>query len=137
MKKLSELAYLPPSPIRKMFDMAEKMDDVINFCLGEPDFITPKNVIAAAKTSLDKGETHYTPNSGLLELKQEIAAAQKKYDGLIYDPETEIMVTGGAMEALLLSMLVLTDPGDEVILANPSYVNYKDQVYICRGIPRF
>lgn len=137
MKRLSEIAYLPPSPIRKMFDMAEKMDNVINFCLGEPDFITPNNVIEVAKKSLDKGETHYTPNSGLLELKQEIVKSLEKYDGLAYDPENEIMVTGGAMEGLLLSMMALIDPGEEIILANPSYVNYKDQVHICHGIPKF
>lgn len=135
MAKLSKLSELEQSPIRRMFDMSKGMDNLVSFVIGEPDFVTPKNIIEAAKKSLDEGKTHYTDNSGILELREAIAGKLKEYDKVEYDPKTEILVTCGGMQALYLTMATLLDPGDEVILADPSYVNYTGQVKMCYGVP--
>ena len=137
MKKLSEIASMEPSPVRKIFEMAQKMEDIVNFSLGEPNFVTPEPVIQAAVKSLNRGETHYTPNAGIPELKKAIAENLGSFDRVDYDPDSEIVVTSGGMEALVLALLTLIDPGDEVILANPSYTNYRDQIRICKGIPKY
>ena len=137
MKKLSEIASMEPSPVRKIFEMAQKMEDIVNFSLGEPNFVTPEPVIQAAVKSLNRGETHYTPNAGIPELKKAIAENLGSFDRVDYDPDSEIVMTSGGMEALVLALLTLIDPGDEVILANPSYTNYRDQIRICKGIPKY
>ena len=135
MKPLSAIAHMPPSPIRRIYEKAIRMEDVIFFSLGEPDFDTPPKVVEAAVESLHRGETHYTPNAGLPELREAIAENLRSWDGICYDPAGEIAVTSGGMEALVLALLALVDPGDEVILPDPSYTNYRDQVRICRGVP--
>ena len=135
MKGLSTIAQMRPSPIRRIYEKAIQMDDVVFFSLGEPDFDTPPQVVEAAIESLRRGETHYTPNAGLPALREAIADNLREYDGLAYDPASEIAVTSGGMEALVLSLMALVEPGDEVILADPSYTNYRDQIAICKGVP--
>ena len=132
---LSTIAHMPPSPIRRVYERAILMDDVVFFSLGEPDFGTPSQVIDAAVASLRRGETHYTPNAGLPELRSAIADNLRDYDGVDYDPAAEVAVTSGGMEALVLALLTIIEPGDEVILPDPSYTNYRDQVLICKGVP--
>ena len=119
MKPLSSIAHMKPSPIRKIYEKAILMDDVIFFSLGEPDFTTPSGVIETAVTSLRNGETHYTPNAGIPELRAAIAENIAEYDRVSYSP-SEIAVTSGGMEALTLALLTLLEPGDEVILSDPS-----------------
>ena len=136
MKPLSSIAHMKPSPIRKIYEKAILMDNVIFFSLGEPDFTTPSGVIETAVTSLRNGETHYTPNAGIPELRAAIAENIAEYDRVSYSP-SEIAVTSGGMEALTLALLTLLEPGDEVILSDPSYTNYKDQIEIAKGVPRF
>ena len=135
MRSLSTIARMPRSPIRRIFEKAIQMDDVIFFSLGEPDFDTPPQVIDAAVGALRRGETHYTPNAGLLPLRQAIAENLRAYDGVAYDPAEEIAVTSGGMEALLLALMTIIEPGDEVILPDPSYTNYRDQILIAKGVP--
>ena len=135
MHRLSTIAQMAPSPIRRIYEKAVQMDDVVFFSLGEPDFDTPPQVVDAAVESLRRGETHYTPNAGIPPLREAIAENLRDYDHVAYDPATEIAVTSGGMEALVLALLALVEPGDEVILADPSYTNYRDQIAICKGVP--
>ncbi|MGA2762644.1 MAG: pyridoxal phosphate-dependent aminotransferase [Spirochaetia bacterium] len=125
------------SPIRKMFNIAGAMKDVISFTVGEPDFVTPTNIIDAAVRSLHRGETHYTPNAGILPLREAISNRVARELSFAPDPEKEIIVTAGGMEALMLGIMVLIDPGDEVIVTDPHWPNYPRQVQMCGGIPRF
>ena len=111
---------VPRSVIRKMFAMADKIEDPISFAIGEPDFTTPSHIIDAANRALSSGETHYTPNIGILPLRQAIADYRNAM-GLRYDPSNEIMITAGGMEALYLTLLVLLNPGDEVLLSDPGW----------------
>ena len=137
MKAISRTtARITNSPIRKMFNLANSMKDVVNFALGEPDFPTPANIVNAAKRSLDRGETHYTANAGIFPLREAIAHSARQEYGINPDPEGEIIVTAGGMEALLLAMMVLLDPGDEVIISDPYWPNYSRQIETCGGIPR-
>lgn len=116
---------MPPSGIRKYFDMINEMDDVISLGVGEPDFVTPWNVREAGIYSLEKGHTHYSSNAGFIELREEIAGfLNRKYD-LQYDPENEIIVTVGGSEGIDIALRALVDPGDEVIIPEPSFVAYK------------
>lgn len=135
MPSLSTIARMPRSPIRRIYERAIQMDDVVFFCLGEPDFDTPPRVIDAAIGALRRGETHYTPNAGLMPLRRAIADNLRACDGVDYDPDDEIAVTSGGMEALLLALMTVIEPGDEVILADPSYTNYRDQILIAKGVP--
>jgi aminotransferase len=138
MKNVSLIAQeVTGSPIRKMFNIAGRMKDVISFTVGEPDFVTPRNIMDAAVRSLERGETHYTPNAGLLLVREAIATRMNEELSVSPDPETEIIVTAGGMEALMLGMMVLIDPGDEVIISDPHWSNYPRQVQMCGGIPRF
>jgi len=115
---------IPPSGIRRFFDIAATMEDVISLGIGEPDFDTPAPIVEAGIAALQRGATHYTPNSGLHELRQAISAhAQKRY-GLSYDPKQEVLVTVGVSEAMYLAMAALLDPGDEIIFAEPCFVAY-------------
>jgi aminotransferase len=138
MKNVSLIAQeVTGSPIRKMFNIAGRMKDVISFTVGEPDFVTPRNIMDAAVRSLERGETHYTPNAGLLPVREAIATRMNEELSVSPDPETEIIVTAGGMEALMLGMMVLIDPGDEVIISDPHWSNYPRQVQMCGGVPRF
>ena len=123
---------LKQGAIRAMFDRANTMTGVISLGIGEPDMPTPKLVCEACKEALDKGITHYTPNAGTLSFRQ--AIAEKSYlKDLHYDPNTEIIITNGGMGALSLLFLVLLNPGDEVLIQDPQWLNYVAQVRYCGG----
>ncbi|SIS70904.1 MULTISPECIES: aminotransferase class I/II-fold pyridoxal phosphate-dependent enzyme [Alicyclobacillus] len=116
--------HLPPSGIRRFFDLASQMQDVISLGVGEPDFVTPWHVREACMYSLEQGYTTYTPNRGLPELCVEIAKYLTKF-GLAYDPSSEVLVTVGGSEAIDLALRALVCPGDEVMIPVPTYVSYK------------
>lgn len=126
---------LQPSKIRAMFHLALTMDaeKIINLALGEPDFSTPQEVIAAAVQAMHSGQTHYTPNSGTPDLRRQIAAAVSAESGIKLDPELEIIVTEGGMAGLYLSLRTLLNPGDEVLLPRPSWTNYEAQIALAGG----
>ena len=135
MKDLSATTRLPQSGIRRMFDLAKNKTGVVSFCLGEPDFDTPQYIIDAGKEALDNGSTHYTDNAGKIELRKAISEYVEDFDHIKYDPESEICVCSGAMEGLYLTMTVLLNPGDEVIVADPCYPNYLAQIKMNHGVP--
>ena len=126
---------LKPSGIRKYFDIVATMKEVISLGIGEPDFTTPKPILEAGIRSLQAGETHYTSNSGKLELRQGIADNLLRLYGVKYDPVTEIIATVGVSEALYLTFVALLDPGDEVIIPTPCFVAYQAEVYLAGGVP--
>ena len=126
---------VPPSGIRKFFDIIATMEDVISLGVGEPDFVTPDQIRRAGIRSLEQGETHYSSNSGMLELREELAKHLAKRYEVEYDPETEILITVGVSEALHISLMALVDPGDEVIVPEPCYVSYKPGIIFAGGVP--
>jgi aminotransferase len=127
---------VPPSGIRRFFDIAATMKDVISLGVGEPDFATPRQVIEAGVTSLRAERTHYTSNFGTIELRRAIAAHLEHRYGVSYDPTCEILVTVGASEALDLACRATLDPGDEVVLHEPSYVAYVPAIVFAGGVVR-
>jgi aminotransferase len=129
------VANTPPSGIRKFFDIAATMDDVISLGIGEPDFVTPQPILEAGIASLQRGETQYTSNSGTIELRRAISGHLEERYGVSYDPETEIIVTVGVSEALYLAMTAVLDPGDEVIIPEPCFVSYAPEVTFAGGVP--
>ena len=129
------VAAVPPSGIRRFFDIAGTMRDAISLGVGEPDFITPYHIRNAAIESLLDGETQYTPNRGLLPLRREIALYLQDRFSVSYDPDREIMVTVGASEAIDLALRATLRPGDEVILPDPGYVSYAPCVIFAGGQP--
>ena len=124
---------LSPSGIRRFFDLLASMDGGISLGVGEPDYATPWHIIEPAIESLHKGQTMYTPNSGMLELRQELARYLRHEHGLDYDPETELLITVGVSEGLDLTMRAILDPGDEVIISDPCYVSYEPCVLLAGG----
>jgi aminotransferase len=126
---------IPPSGIRKYFDIAATMRDVISLSIGEPDFVTPDPIRRAAIRSIERGETKYTSNSGTWELRVALAAHLEKRYGVRYNPENEILITVGVSEALHDAMLAAINPGDEVIVAEPCFVAYKPCVILAGGVP--
>ena len=124
---------MKPSGIRKFFDIVNTMEDAISLGVGEPDFITPWHIRDAGIYSLEKGQTYYTSNSGLLELREEICNYVKKFD-LSYNPD-EVLVTVGGSEAIDLVMRTVLAPGDEVIIPEPSFVCYKPCTALAGGVP--
>jgi aminotransferase len=124
---------VPPSGIRKFFDIAATMTDVISLGIGEPDFDTPRSIIEAGVESLREGRTHYTSNSGTIELRRALADHLERLYGVSYDPRTELLITVGASEALDLAMRATIDAGDEVILHEPSYVAYVPAIQFAGG----
>ncbi|HSG86087.1 MAG TPA: aminotransferase class I/II-fold pyridoxal phosphate-dependent enzyme [Candidatus Limnocylindrales bacterium] len=127
---------VPPSGIRRFFDILATMDDVISLGVGEPDFDTPREIVEAGVESLREGRTHYTSNYGTLELRRALADHLERRYGVRYDPATEILVTVGASEAVDLALRATCDPGDEVILHEPSYVAYVPAVVFAGGVVR-
>jgi aminotransferase len=124
---------MPPSGIRKFFDLAAEMEDVISLGVGEPDFTTPWSIREAGIYSLERGRTHYTANSGLLELREEICSyTRRKYD-VEYDPKKEVIVTVGGSEAIDIMMRTVIHPGDEVLIPEPSFVCYKPCTVMAGG----
>ena len=126
---------LKPSGIRKFFDIAATMDEVISLGIGEPDFTTPRPIIDAGIRALERGETHYTSNSGIMELRQGIAEHLEKLYGVKYDPVNEIIITVGVSEALYLTFSAILEPGDEVIIPTPCFVSYQAEVELACGKP--
>jgi aminotransferase len=126
---------LSPSGIRKFFDLLASMDNVISLGLGEPDYATPWHIREAAIQSLEKGVTMYTPNSGMLALRQELSRHLRSLYNVRYDADGEVLITVGVSEALDLAMRAILDPGDEVIIPDPSYVAYEACVVLAGGVP--
>ena len=116
---------MPPSGIRKYFDMVNEMENVISLGVGEPDFLTPWNVTEAGIYSLEQGHTHYSSNAGFVELRNEIAKYLYRRFNLSYNPLDEILVTVGGSEGIDIALRALVGPGDEVIIPEPSFVAYK------------
>jgi len=128
---------VPPSGIRKFFDVLASMPDVISLGVGEPDFDTPRVIVEAGVEALRSGRTHYTSNYGTLELREALAAhLQRRYD-VSYDPATEMVITVGASEALSVALAALIDPDDEVVVAEPTYVAYVPDIIFSGGMPVF
>ena len=132
---LDNVRNMPPSGIRKYFDLINEMDNVISLGVGEPDFVTPWNVIEAGIYSLEKGETHYSSNAGFIELRQEISNYLDRRFNLKYNPSDEILVTVGGSEGIDLALRALVGPGDEVIIPEPSFVAYKGCATFCGATP--
>src|SRR5512136_1825699 len=126
---------IPPSGIRKFFDIAATMKDVISLGIGEPDFTTPDPIIKAGIGSLQNGETHYTSNSGTIELRRSLNGYLQRRYGIDYDPEAELLITVGVSEALYLALTAILDPGDEVIVPQPCFVAYTAEVTLAGGVP--
>ena len=129
------VASVPPSGIRRFFDLAASRKEAISLGVGEPDFKTPYLIRDAAINSLIDGETQYTANRGLLELRQEIAGYLSSRYQTAYQPEDQILVTIGASEAIDLALRALITPGDEVLVPDPSYVSYAPGVTFSGGVP--
>ena len=129
------VASVPPSGIRRFFDIAATMKDVISLGIGEPDFVTPERILHAGIDSLKRGETQYTSNSGILELRHSLSKHLAKLYGVTYDPEHELLVTVGVSEALYLALTAVVDPGDEVIVPQPCFVAYAPEVTFAGGKP--
>jgi aminotransferase len=124
---------VPPSGIRRFFDIAATMNDVISLGIGEPDFTTPDPILHAGIRSLQAGETHYTSNSGTIELRRAISRYLERLYGVGYDPGDELLVTVGVSEALYLALNAVIDPGDEVIIPEPCFVAYAPEVVFAGG----
>ncbi len=129
------VASTPPSGIRRFFDIAATMDNVISLGIGEPDFVTPEPILKAGIASLKRGETQYTSNSGTIELRKTLSSYLNSLYGVSYDPETELLITVGVSEALYLAMTAILDPGDEVIIPEPCFVSYAPEVSFAGGVP--
>ena len=124
----------PPSGIRKFFDIVNEMDDAISLGVGEPDFITPWNIREASIHSIEQGMTHYTSNWGMLELREAISEYLLERFDISYNPKDEIVVTVGASEGIDLALRAIIEPGDEVLIPDPSYVSYKPCVTMAGGV---
>ena len=126
---------LKPSGIRKFFDIVSEMDDAISLGVGEPDFDTPWHIRDEGIYSLEKGRTFYTSNAGLKELKEEICHYIKRKQGVTYDPANEVLVTVGGSEAIDIGLRAVLNPGEEVLIPQPSYVSYEPCVILAGGVP--
>jgi aminotransferase len=131
----NRVAGLKPSGIRKFFDIAATMKDVISLGIGEPDFVTPEPILEAGVRSLRAGETHYTSNAGLIELREAVSRHLLNMYGVSYDPVSEIVITVGVSEGLYLAANALLNPGDEVIIPTPCFVSYQAEVELAGGVP--
>ncbi|TXC91264.1 aminotransferase [Metabacillus litoralis] len=126
---------LKPSGIRKFFDLAASMEGVISLGVGEPDFVTPWSVREASILSLEQGFTSYTANAGLLELREEIAYYLQGKAKVSYNPKEQVLVTVGASQALDVALRAIVNPGDEVIVIEPSFVSYSSLISLAGGVP--
>jgi aminotransferase len=134
--RISEkLTRIPSSGIRRFFDLLSSIEGVISLGVGEPDYCTPWHICEAAVKSLEKGFTKYTSNSGMMELRQELARDLKDRYGVEYDPASEILITVGVSEALDLALRAIVNPGDKVIMPDPCFVAYRPGVIMAGGIP--
>ena len=131
-KKVVEIE---PSGIRKFFDVVNEMEDAISLGVGEPDFDTPWRIREEGIYSLERGRTFYTSNAGLKELKEEIAKYESRKIGVSYNPNTEIIVTVGGSEGIDIALRAMLEPGDEVLIPQPSYVSYLPCTVLADGVP--
>ncbi len=129
------MAVVPPSGIRRFFDIAATMTDVISLGVGEPDFVTPDNIRQAAVESIEKGFTRYTSNAGIVELREGVAEHLNRLYGVRYEPSKEILITVGVSEALQIVCLATLNPGDEVIIPEPCFVSYAPSVIFAGATP--
>ena len=129
------VAALPPSGIRKFFDIVAEMKDAISLGVGEPDFTTPWTIREAGIYSLEKGQTHYTANAGLMELREEICNYNKRKFGVTYDAKSEVLVTVGGSEAIDAMIRCIINPGDEVLIPEPCFVCYSPLTVMAGGVP--
>jgi aminotransferase len=127
------VASVPPSGIRRFFDIAATMPDVISLGIGEPDFVTPAPILNEGIASLQRGETAYTSNSGTIELRRAVSEHLIALYGVEYNPDTEVLITVGVSEAMYLAMTAIIDPGDEVIVPQPCFVAYAPEVVFAGG----
>ncbi len=127
---------MPPSGIRKFFDIVMSMDDVISLGVGEPDFVTPWHIREACIYSLEQGQTSYTSNNGMLELREGLSEAVRRDIGLDYDPDESVLITTGVSEAVDLAFRATLNRGDEVIVPQPCYVAYVPDIILAGGVPR-
>ncbi|MCJ7733835.1 MAG: aminotransferase class I/II-fold pyridoxal phosphate-dependent enzyme [Anaerolineales bacterium] len=129
------VAELKPSGIRKFFDIVATMDDVISLGIGEPDFATPEPILEAGIEALRQGETHYTSNAGIYELREAISDLLEEKYGVDYNPNNEVVVTVGVSEALYLALTAVINPGEEIIIPTPCFVSYQAEVLLAGGVP--
>ena len=136
MIQLSETAKsITPSLTRKLFNLAQKYDNVIDFTLGDPDIHPHQNIKDAGCKAILEGHTRCSPNAGLLELREVISTRYKEQYNMEYSPSDKVLITVGGMEALYLALLAILDKGDEVIIPAPYWINYEQMVCMCNGIP--
>ena len=126
---------LPPSGIRKFFDIAAEMEDIVSLGVGEPDFVTPWHIREEAIFSLEKRRTMYTSNAGMPDLRSEISRYMSQKYSLNYNPDTQVLVTVGASEGIDVAMRAIVEPGDEILVVEPCFVSYKPCVLMAGGIP--
>ena len=126
---------MPSSGIRKFFDVANMMENAISLGVGEPDFETPWHVREAAISSLEKGHTSYSSNTGMLELREAVSEYLDEKYSTKYDPKTQIVITIGASEGIDIALRAIINPGDEILVVEPSYVSYKPCISMCGGVP--
>ena len=126
---------LKPSGIRKFYDIVSTMDDVISLGIGEPDFTTPTPILEAGIEALRQGETHYTPNAGILKLREAIAGYLAGKYQVTYNPVDEVMVSVGVSEALYLALTAVINPGEEIIIPTPCFISYQAEVLLAGGVP--
>ena len=129
------VATLKPSGIRKFFDIVATMDDVISLGIGEPDFTTPEPILEAGIKAIRNGETHYTSNAGIYELREAISELLEEKYQVCYDPADEVVVTVGVSEALYLALTAVINPGEEIIIPTPCFVSYQAEVILAGGVP--
>jgi len=129
------VATLKPSGIRKFFDIVATMDDVISLGIGEPDFTTPEPILEAGIDAIRNGETHYTSNAGIFELREAISDLLEEKYQVKYDPVDEVVVTVGVSEALYLALTAVINPGEEIIIPTPCFVSYQAEVLLAGGVP--
>jgi aminotransferase len=129
------VAELKPSGIRKFFDIVATMDDVISLGIGEPDFTTPQPILEAGVRALRQGETHYTSNAGIYQLREAISDLLEEKYQVRYDPASEVVITVGVSEALYLALTAVIEPGEEIIIPTPCFVSYQAEVLLAGGVP--
>jgi aminotransferase len=134
-KIATNVALIPRSGIRDFFELVQGRDDVISLGVGEPDFVTPWHIREAAIYSLEKGQTTYTSNLGLLSLRKSISKYVENFFHVLYDPAKEVLVTVGVSEAIDIALRALLNPGDEVIYHEPCYVSYSPSIVMAHGVP--
>jgi len=134
-KPAERLKQIKPSGIRRFFAIAQKMPDVVDLTVGEPDFTPPQQALDAGWCSAKEGKTHYAPTNGIPELRKALADKARSDYGLEYDPDTEVLITVGGTESIFLALFSLVNLGDEVLLPNPGFVCYEPSVLLAGGVP--